>query len=105
MAKSRRIAERAHRGQLYAGGGLFVDHLQRVADDVAQLGGTEPVVQAAWLHNVPAAGVDVRELLTRGVPAAVVRVVNTVQHRPTARALRLLLPVLFADGGVGLMEQ
>jgi hypothetical protein len=29
-AMIRRIADRAHRGQLYAGGGLFVAHLERV---------------------------------------------------------------------------
>jgi HEAT repeat protein len=82
MARIRKIAERAHRGQLYAGGGLFVAHLQRAADEVARLGGAAATVQAVWLHAVPAAGIDVQELLARGVPVRVVRMVERLQQRP-----------------------
>ncbi len=60
----RRVAERAHRGQLYAGGGLFIDHLERVARVVAALGGRTTEVHAAWLHATPAAGIDTHELVT-----------------------------------------
>jgi hypothetical protein len=82
MAKIRRIADRAHRGQLFAGGGLFVDHLGRVAGVVDELGGGTIAVAAAWLYAVPATGTGLHDLLRQGIPARVVNAVDVLQQRP-----------------------
>ncbi|BEL03432.1 hypothetical protein Q0Z83_016230 [Actinoplanes sichuanensis] len=81
LGKARRIAGRAHRGQTF-GDGLFTDHLERVAGHVAAAGGSATQVQAAWLYAVPRRGVTSTELYRAGVPAAVVRLVETVQQGP-----------------------
>ncbi|MCP2322963.1 HEAT repeat protein [Hamadaea flava] len=80
-AKIRRLAERAHRGQLYAGGGMFVPHLERVAQLVAGHGGSTAAVQAAWLYGIPTMGVSTDELLRQGVPPRVVDIVDALQRR------------------------
>ncbi|MEU8663261.1 HEAT repeat domain-containing protein, partial [Actinoplanes philippinensis] len=92
--KARRIAGRAHRGQLF-GDGLFTGHLERVAGHVAAAGGSAAQVQAAWLYATPDRGVTPLDLYRAGVPAAVVRLVEAVQQGPsflleafTARLLR-----------------
>jgi HEAT repeat protein len=82
MAKIRRIADRAHRGQLFAGGGLFVDHLGHVAGLVDELGGGTIAVAAAWLYAVPATGTGLHDLLRQGIPARVVNAVDVLQQRP-----------------------
>ncbi|SFR29549.1 HEAT repeat-containing protein [Lentzea waywayandensis] len=79
IAKARRIARRAHQGQLTDDGGLFLDHLERVARAVEERGGGWAAQQAAWLYAVPATGVD---LVREGVPWRVVRVVEALRCAP-----------------------
>ncbi|MEU7476251.1 hypothetical protein AB0A63_09725 [Lentzea sp. NPDC042327] len=80
IAKARRIALRAHRGQLTDGGGLFVDRLERLARTVAERGGGGVARQAVWLHAVPGTGVD---LTRQDLSWRVLRVVEALQpeHR------------------------
>ncbi|WP_196279294.1 HEAT repeat domain-containing protein [Catellatospora vulcania] len=85
-AKARRIAARAHCGQLLAAGVLFTDHLREIAQLVGEHSGDEIAVQAAWLHAVPATGCTDTELLTRGVAPAVVRLVALLQEDFDERA-------------------
>lgn len=85
-AKARRIATRAHRGQLLTAGVPFTEHLREVARAVQEHSGDGVAVQAAWLHAVPATGCTDAELLTRGVPAAVVRLVRLLQEDWDERA-------------------
>jgi HEAT repeat protein len=80
--RARRIAAWAHRGQL-SGGGLFADHLERVARLVSDAGGSATVVQAAWLYAAPTRGVTVLDLYRAGIPAAVVRLVERLQMAPS----------------------
>ncbi|MFJ5990406.1 HEAT repeat domain-containing protein [Lentzea sp. NPDC092896] len=72
-AGARRIARRAHRGQLTYGGELLLDKLERVAGAVAEQGGDWVAVQAVWLHAVP---VSVEDLVREGVPTRVLQVVR-----------------------------
>jgi hypothetical protein len=91
-AKIHRIAVRVHRGQLFVAAGLFIDHLQRVADMVEARGGDSVTVQAAWLHAAPAAGDGPVDLLRqgragkncrcRGCAAAAIHRVPASLHRP-----------------------
>lgn len=81
MAKVRRIAARAHRGQISAGGELFSVHLERVARAVGEFGGSSVAQQAAWLYATPAAGVTLADLARQGLSAHVVRAVEALQPR------------------------
>jgi (p)ppGpp synthase/HD superfamily hydrolase len=92
MAKVRRIAARAHRGQLTAGGGLFVDHLERVAQTVSELTSSPVALQAAWLYATPQAGVPLVDLYRQGVPASVVRVVDRTRPLSVRPTFRLVHP-------------
>lgn len=85
-AKARRIATRAHRGQLLTAGVLFTDHLREIAQAVHEHSGDDIAVQAAWLHAVPATGCTDIELLGRGVAPAVVRLVTLLQEDFAERA-------------------
>jgi hypothetical protein len=82
IAKTRRIADRVHRGQLFAGGELFVAHLQRVAESVAALGGGPVAIEAAWLYAAPAAGTGPADLLRQGIRVQVVEIVEVLRPRP-----------------------
>jgi len=73
IAKARRIAQRAHRGQLDGDGELFLDRLERLVGAGGERGGGWVARQAAWLHAVPATGVDLKRL---DLPWRVVRVVE-----------------------------
>ena len=75
-ARARRIARRAHQGQLTYGGELLLDRLERVAGAVAEQGGDWVAVQAVWLHAVPASAED---LVLQGVPSRVVQVVKALR--------------------------
>ncbi|MEU0558983.1 HEAT repeat domain-containing protein [Dactylosporangium sp. NPDC006015] len=84
LAKARRIAARAHRGQLFAGGGLLTGHLERV-DRILAGSGTAAdatVRQAAWLHLVSGRGVSAVDLARAGVPPHVVHLVEAMSWRP-----------------------
>jgi HEAT repeat protein len=76
-----RYARRVHRGQLALSGGLYVDHLERVAAVVSAAGGGQIEVMAAWLHGVGQLGVLSQDLLPMGVPLRVVRLVETLTRR------------------------
>jgi HEAT repeat protein len=76
IAKARRIARRAHRGQLTDSGELFSDHLELLARAVEVRGGGWVARQAVWLHAVPATGVDLARL---DLPWRVLRVVEALQ--------------------------
>ncbi|MDX8028882.1 HEAT repeat domain-containing protein [Lentzea sp. BCCO 10_0856] len=76
IARARRIARRAHQGQLRYDHELLLDQLERVADAVAEQGGDWVAVQAAWLHAVPA---SVEDLVLQGVPSRVVQVVKALR--------------------------
>ncbi|MGI5175227.1 hypothetical protein ACQEVZ_02715 [Dactylosporangium sp. CA-152071] len=80
LAKARRIAARAHRGQLFAGGGLLLGHLERV--DRILAGADAAVRQAAWLHLVPGRGVSAADLARAGVPPRAVHLVESMSWRP-----------------------
>lgn len=82
MAKARRIAADAHRGQLLAGGGLVVDHLERVARTVSELTDSPVARQAAWLYAVRGAGLSVWDLYRMDIPAKVVDIVNVLPSQP-----------------------
>ncbi len=88
-AKIRRLAERAHAGQLFVSGGLFTDHLARVVELVEQYGGSLAQIQAAWLYAVPATGVGAVDLLRRGVSVRVVEMVDLLQrdHDPSRNGI------------------
>ncbi|MEU3644179.1 HEAT repeat domain-containing protein [Lentzea sp. NPDC034063] len=77
-ARARRIARRAHQGQLTYNGELLLDQLERVAGAVAEQGGDWVAVQAVWLHEVPA---SVEDLVLQGVPSRVVQVVKALRAR------------------------
>ncbi|KJK44341.1 hypothetical protein UK23_29820 [Lentzea aerocolonigenes] len=83
IAKARRIARRAHRGQLTADGELFLDHLERLVRTVEEQGGDAVAQQAAWLHAVPGTGVD---LTRQDLPWRVLRAVE--EFRAAARTPR-----------------
>ncbi|ANZ41936.1 hypothetical protein BBK82_44395 [Lentzea guizhouensis] len=76
IAKARRIAQHAHRGQLAGDGELFLDQLERLVGAVEERGGGWVARQAAWLHAVPATGVDLARL---DLPWRVLRVVEALQ--------------------------
>ncbi|MFS8099723.1 HEAT repeat domain-containing protein [Lentzea alba] len=79
IAKARRIARRAHQGQLTRTSELFTDYLERVARIVEERDGGWAAVQAAWLHAVPGTGVD---LTRQGIPWRVLRAVEALQPDP-----------------------
>ncbi|GLY46725.1 HEAT repeat domain-containing protein [Lentzea sp. NBRC 102530] len=79
IGRARRIARRAHRGQLTRGGGLFLEELEQVVRRVEENGGGRLAVQAAWLHAAPAAGVD---LESEGVSLRVRQVVKSLRTAP-----------------------
>jgi HEAT repeat protein len=75
-AKARRIARRAHRGQLGYNGELFLNQLERVAGAVEEQGGDWVARQAVWLHAV---ALSVEDLVLEGVPSRVVQVVKALR--------------------------
>ncbi|WP_330274507.1 HEAT repeat domain-containing protein [Lentzea sp. NBC_00516] len=99
-ARARRIARRAHQGQLTYNGELLLDRLERVAAAVAERGGDWVAVQAVWLHEVP---VSVEDLVREGVPTRVLQVVRAFRsgsRSAPARVRRdaeLLRAALLAD--------
>jgi HEAT repeat protein len=76
IARARRIARRAHQGQLTYDGELLLDQLERVAGALAEQGGDWVAVQAVWLHAVPA---SVEDLVLQGVPSRVIQVVTALR--------------------------
>ena len=84
-AAAERIARRVHRYEL-AGpaspGEPFVDRLARVAALVAERGGGPRELTAAWLHGVARAGLAPWDLAVRGVPPAVIRIIEAVNPLP-----------------------
>lgn len=83
MAKVRRIAACAHRGQITAGGELFSVHLERIARMVGELDGSPVAQQTAWLYAVPSTGTSLADLTRQGISARVLRAVEALQpHDP-----------------------
>jgi (p)ppGpp synthase/HD superfamily hydrolase len=83
IAQARRIAEHAHRGQIYAGGGPFADHLARVAERVGQWTRDPVTREAVWLYDIGATGNVRLDRLLRDLSPAVARVVEQTQGRRT----------------------
>ncbi|MGH3252933.1 MAG: HEAT repeat domain-containing protein [Trebonia sp.] len=77
-----RLARRLHRYHLDDSGGPFVEHLGRVAELVREAGGGAREVMAAWLHGTPRSGLQAADLVMRGVPSAVIRIVEAVAQDP-----------------------
>ena len=77
-----RLARRLHRYHLDDAGGPFVEHLARVAELVREAGGGTREVMAAWLHGLPRTGVQPTDLVMRGVPPAVIRIIEAVAQDP-----------------------
>jgi HEAT repeat protein len=77
-----RLARRLHRYHLDDSGGPFVEHLARVAELVGEAGGGAHEVMAAWLHGVPRTGLQPADLVMRGVPSAVIRIIEAVAQDP-----------------------
>src|SRR5215471_4830919 len=77
-----RFARRFHRYHLDDSGEPFVEHLARVAESVREAGGGTREMMAAWLHGVPRAGVQSAGLVMRGVPSAVIRIIEAVAQDP-----------------------
>jgi HEAT repeat protein len=77
-----RLARRLHRYHLDDSGGPFVEHLARVAELVREAGGGTHEAMAAWLHGVPPTGVQPADLVMRGVPSAVIRIIEAVAQDP-----------------------
>lgn len=77
-----RLARRLHRYDLDDSGGPFVEHLARVTQLVREAGGGTREVMAAWLHGVPRAGARPADLMMRGVPSAVIRIIEAVAQDP-----------------------
>lgn len=77
-----RFARRVHRYHLDDSGGPFVEHLARVAELVREAGGGTREVMAAWLYGVPMTGVQSADLVMRGVPSAVIRIIEAVAQDP-----------------------
>lgn len=61
-------------------GGLFTEHLRRVAWLVEHHGGREAEIQAAWLYAIPTTGVERIDLLRRGVSSRVVEMVELLRR-------------------------
>ncbi|WP_394618001.1 HEAT repeat domain-containing protein [Lentzea sp. JNUCC 0626] len=111
IGRARRIARRAHRGQLTHGGGLFLDELEQVVRRVEENGGGRLAVQAAWLHAAPAAGVN---LDSEGVSLRVRQVVKGLRAGPgwtrpesprVARACELVRAAIVAQWRVVAQAQ
>lgn len=77
------IACRWHGDQTDKLGEPYTGHLERAARLVAQSGGTEHQVAAAWLHDtVEDTACTPEDLLAEGMPRAVIDMVVTLTHSP-----------------------
>jgi HEAT repeat protein len=79
-----RIARRVHRYHLDDSGKPLVEHLARVAELVREAGGGANEVMAAWLHGLPRTGLQSADLVVRGVPSPVIRIIEAVAQGPGA---------------------
>ena len=78
---ARKLAERAHAGQLDKAGQPYIGHLERVASYVDP---TDPLaVTAAFLHDsVEDTSLSTQDLLDHGIPADAVEVIELLTRRP-----------------------
>jgi (p)ppGpp synthase/HD superfamily hydrolase len=84
VSKARKLAERAHAGQVDKAGGRYVEHLRRVAEAVAADPTSPALAQAvAWLHDI-VEDTDVTEidLMAAAMPREVVAAVLAITHHP-----------------------
>ena len=76
-----RLATTLHAGQSDKSGRPYIGHAERVADMVRNSGGTWVQEQAAWLHDtIEDTQATAQYLLGRGVPGAVVNIVEALTH-------------------------
>ena len=80
VARARRLAHRVHQGQLFEGGGPFVDHLARVVERVGEWTADPVTLQAAWLYACREL-IGVEDLVQARVATDVIRVVEVLRRR------------------------
>ncbi len=81
---ARQIATRAHANQRDKSGAPYIEHPARVAQRVADRGGSAEAIAAAWLHDVVEdTDVDAAHLAQAGIPKSVIATVLAVTKDPT----------------------
>jgi hypothetical protein len=68
LAGAERLARTRHRWEIDEAGGLYVDHLERVAALIASRGGDVCEQMAGWLHGAVGTGLRPVDLAARRVP-------------------------------------
>lgn len=93
--RARHIAETAHAGQVKKTGGLFIDHVRRVAEGVS----SDDEKTVAWLHDVVEKVSDwtMERLRREGFSEAVVLAVDALTRRPGETSADLVRRVATND--------